>query len=153
MGDRDLDFFDRMLADILDTRQGDPGRVFAAGHSNGGTFAYLLWAVRGEKLAGTAVSGAVLSDRGVPLLPKPAFHIAGRTDPLVRFVWQETMMEMVRRVNRSGKGVPWGPLCTYYPSESGAPSAAYVHTGGHEYPGEASEFVVRFFREVPAQRR
>lgn len=146
-GDRDLAFFDALRAASVECYGGDPRRVFAAGHSNGGSFVYLLWAVRGESLSAVAVSGAILADRGAALSPKPAFHVAGRSDPLVKFEWQERMMREVRRVNRSLDGRPWGPWCEYHPSETGAPFAAYVHPGGHEYPTEASEADVRFFRE------
>ena len=148
-GDRDLAFYDALLAAAAGEYGGDPRRTYAAGHSNGGSFVYLLWAFRGGSLAAVAASGAILADRSAALTPKPAFHVAGRGDPLVKFEWQERMMSAVRAVNRAGEGRPWGPWCDYYPSETGAPFAAYVHPGGHEYPTEASEAVIRFFLEAP----
>jgi polyhydroxybutyrate depolymerase len=148
-GDRDLAFFDAMLKETTQIYGGDRGRVFAAGHSNGGSFVYLLWAVRSETLAAVAPSGAILSDRSVALSPKPAFHTAGRSDPLVKFAWQERMIEEIRKVNRCVEGKPWRPFCTLFPSEIGTPVVTYVHPGGHDYPTEASEAIVNFFKEVP----
>lgn len=152
-GDRDLAFFDILLADAIGAYRGDPGRVFTAGYSNGGSFVYLLWAVRGGKLAGVAPSGSVPSERSAALSPKPAFLVAGRTDPLVKFEWQTRMIKMIRRMNDVGEERTWSAQCAYYPSGIGAPLAVYVHPGGHEYPEEASEFIVRFFREIPGLER
>jgi len=150
-GDRDLAFFDSMLADILRDYSADARRVFAAGHSNGGTFTFLLWSARGKTLAGVATSGAVPLDKSARLSPKPAFHSAGRTDPLVKFAWQERAMEAIKKTNRCGQGQPWGLFCTCYPSTANAPLVTYVHPGGHEYPSEASEAIARFFREIAAR--
>src|SRR5690348_2580927 len=46
-GDRDLKLFDAMLKWAGEKYSVDPARTFAAGHSNGGSFVYALWAARG----------------------------------------------------------------------------------------------------------
>jgi len=55
-GDRDLAFFDAVLAAMKKTGRVDERRIYAAGHSNGGIFVYLLWAVRGDVFAAFATS-------------------------------------------------------------------------------------------------
>jgi polyhydroxybutyrate depolymerase len=58
-GDRDLKFFDAMLADLRANHQVDDRRIYSTGHSNGGGFTYLLWAARGDVFAAVAPSAAV----------------------------------------------------------------------------------------------
>lgn len=53
-GDRDLKFFDAVLASLKRDYPIDGRRVYATGHSNGGAFVYLLWATRGDALAACA---------------------------------------------------------------------------------------------------
>lgn len=42
--DRDLNFFDAVLATLRKDYRVDKKRIYATGHSNGGAFTYLLWA-------------------------------------------------------------------------------------------------------------
>ena len=53
-GDRDLKFFDAVLATLKKDYKVDENRIYATGHSNGGGFTYLLWAARGDVLAAVA---------------------------------------------------------------------------------------------------
>jgi len=55
-GDRDLRFFDVMLASLRAEFHLDEKRIYATGHSNGGLFTYLLWAERGDTFAALAPS-------------------------------------------------------------------------------------------------
>lgn len=106
-GDRDLKFLDAVLATLQKEYRVDRKRIYATGHSNGGAFCYLLWAMRGETFAAMAPSGAA-SLRNLTLLkPKPLIHFAGRNDPLVRYAWQERTLEFARRLNQCGEGKPW----------------------------------------------
>ncbi len=54
--DRDLKFFDAVLATLKKEYNVDSKRVYATGHSNGGAFSYLLWEARGDQFAGFAPS-------------------------------------------------------------------------------------------------
>jgi polyhydroxybutyrate depolymerase len=148
-GDRDLLFFDAMLASLRREYRIDERRVYSTGHSNGGAFTYLLWARRGEALAAVAPSGAVDLPSALALRPKPVLHVAGKADALVKFAWQERMMERLRRVNGCSEGKPWAPNCTLYPSKTGNPVVTMIHEGGHAFPPEAPPLIVRFFREHP----
>jgi len=149
-GDRDLKFFDAVLARLKKDFKVDDKRVYATGHSNGGGFTYLLWAERGDLFAAVAPSAAVA--RYVDKLkPKPAMHLAGQKDTLVKFAWQKLMMNSVRNLNGcADKGVAWGEYSLLYESKQGADFVTFIHPGGHEFNREAPALVVKFFKEHPA---
>jgi polyhydroxybutyrate depolymerase len=148
-GDRDLKFFDVVLARLRLDYQVDPKRIYATGHSNGGGFTSLLWLARGDVFAAVAPSSAV-AKYAAQLKPKPVMHVAGESDPLVKFSWQELMMETLRRVNGcDDTGQPYAPQCTIYPSKNGTPVVTFIHPGGHEFDPTAPPLIVRFFKEHP----
>jgi len=154
-GDRDLEFFDALLAKLRDKRKIDDSRIYATGHSNGGAFTYLLWAARPDVFAAFAPCASA-SRLALGLSPKPAMHIAGERDALVRFEWQQRTMAIVRRRNGcTAAGREWAKHCTLYPSANGAPFIAFIHPGTHKYPAEAPPLIVRFFKEhalAPAKK-
>lgn len=152
--DRDLKFVDVVFESMKSDVMIDVKRVYATGHSNGGGFTYLLWAARGELFAAVATSSAVPTLRGNALAPKPALHLAGQRDPLVKFEWQQVAMNRIRTVNGcKDNGRPWassGTLTgTLYPSEKGTPVVTLLHPGGHRFPAEAPALIVRFFKNIP----
>ena len=53
-GDRDLRLVDVALASLRETYSVDDDRIYATGYSNGGMFAYLLWAERPDEFAAYA---------------------------------------------------------------------------------------------------
>lgn len=145
--DRDLKFFDAVLESLNQEYRIDMDRIYSTGHSNGGGFTYLLWAERGELLAAVAPSGSAAARRQKDLKPKPAMHIAGENDPLVKYAWQVSTIEGIRRLNRCGAGVEWEGVCTMYPSEIGAPVVTLITSQGHRFPQEAPPLIVRFFKQ------
>jgi polyhydroxybutyrate depolymerase len=146
-GDRDLKFFDAVLKTQRETHHINQDRVYATGHSNGGAFTYLLWAERPDLLAAVAPS-ATASLSVLSLTPKPAMHIAGQNDRLVRFALQQRVMGLVRRINKcQERGEEWAEGCTLYPSANGTPFVAFIHVGNHKFPAEAPALIVRFFKE------
>lgn len=153
--DRDLHFFDALLASFRREYAVDSRRLYATGHSNGGNFTYLLWAARGELLAAVAPSAAVMRKDVRRFKPKPVLHVAGEEDDLVPFAWQERMIAELRQKNRCGEGAPWHDEagCTLYPSAAGAPVVTFIHPGTHAYPAAAPAKIVRFFKEqaLPAE--
>lgn len=147
--DRDLKFFDAVLARLKKDYKVDSKRIFATGHSNGGAFTYLLWAERGDVLAAVAPSAGMAVDSIPKLKPKPVMHIAGEKDALVKFEWQEKTIAAVRKINGcEPEGKPWDKNCTFYPSKTGTPVIAYIHSGGHVVPAAAPGLIVKFFKEV-----
>lgn len=150
-GDRDLKFFDAMLARLKQDYQIDEKRIYSTGHSNGGGFTYLLWAERGDVFAAVAPSAAAAAQTLPKLRPKPAMHLAGETDPLVKYEWQKATMTAVKKLNGCAEGgTAWTDQCTLYPSSTGTPFVTYIHPGGHQFTAEAPALIVRFFKEHPA---
>ena len=154
--DRDLAFFDAMLAKLKADGKADPKRVYVTGHSNGGGFTYLLWAARPDVFAAVAPSAAVPGRDGRKLTPKPCLHVAGEADELVKFAWQKLAFERVKAVNKcEAAGVPWakaGQLVgTEYPSPTGTPFVTVIGPGGHTFPADAPELIVKFFRQHPKE--
>ena len=146
-GDRDLHFFDAVLETLRKEYKVDERHVFATGHSNGGGFVYLLWAERPYAFAAFAPCAAATRQLN-QLKPRPALHLAGEKDMLVKFEWQLRMIEGLRTINGcAGPGRPWGTNATLYASTAGTPLVAFVHPGGHEIPKGAPEQIVRFFKE------
>ena len=146
-GDRDLKFFDSVLASLKKDYSVDDRRIYAMGHSNGGGFTYLLWKSRPDVFAAFAPSGA-FTLQASSLKPKPVMHIAGKNDELVKFPMQERTIEAVRRTDGCDEnGQPWAPDCTLYASKTGTPVVTMIYDGGHRYPAEAPPLIVRFFKE------
>jgi polyhydroxybutyrate depolymerase len=146
-GDRDFKFFDALLTKLKTNYKVDEKRLYCTGHSNGGQFTYLLWAERGDQFAAFAPSAAVMN-RPRELKPKPAMHLAGEKDELVKYRWQTAMMQAVRRRNGcDATGAAWGEHSTLYASKAGTPVVTYIHPGGHEFPREAVPQMVKFFRQ------
>jgi polyhydroxybutyrate depolymerase len=151
--DRDLKFFDAVLARMQKTYKVDAKRVYSTGHSNGGAFTYLLWETRPDLFAAFAPSASAAGASVRKLKPKPALHIAGTKDPLVRFAWQERTMVIIRKTNGcSDESRPWADEVKLYPSATGTPFAEFVHSGGHEFHDRAPELIVKFFKEYPASK-
>lgn len=148
-GDRDLKFFDAVLASMKEKHKIDERRIYSTGHSNGGGFTYLLWAARGDVFAAVAPSAAAAGRSAKDLKPKPVMHIAGENDELVKFAWQQLAMTHLRTLNDCGEGTPWHDhkLCTVYSSKSGNPVVTMIHPGTHKYPDEAPPLIVKFFKE------
>lgn len=154
--DRDLKFFDAVLGALRRDYRVDAKRIFATGHSNGGGFTYVLWATRGEVFAAVAPSAAAPGLGWYETLkPKPALHVAGTNDELVKFTVQERAMKFVRQLNGcASEGEAWaksGPITgTRYTSQTGTPFVALIYPGPHQFPAEAPALIVRFFKEQAA---
>ena len=146
--DRDLKFFDAVLASLKQDYRVDAKRVYSTGHSNGGAFTYQLWAVRGDVFAAIAPCAAAARPGFFKdFRPKPVFHMAGENDPLVKFEWQKMTIDAVRKLNDCSDGTSWAPSCTIYPSKSGTPVVTYIHSSGHQFPADVPALIVRFFKE------
>jgi polyhydroxybutyrate depolymerase len=152
-GDRDLAFFDAVLASLKADYKVDERRIYATGHSNGGGFTYLLWLTRGDVLAAVAPSaasgpGESWLKRLAGLKPKPVLHLAGEKDPLVKYEWQQATIDALRKLNGcEPTGSQWAKGCTLYASNTGTPVITFIHPGGHNFPADAPALFVKFFQE------
>ena len=150
-GDRDLKFFDAVLAQLKQDYNVNTKRIYCTGHSNGGSFTYLLWLARGDVFAAVAPSSAA-ARYARQLKPKPALIIGGSEDPLVKFEWQKLTMAALRKINGcSETGESWAPECTIYPSKNGTPLVVFIFPGGHQFNPAAPALIVKFFKEHPGE--
>ena len=146
--DRDVKFFDAMLESIRKDQKVDDSRIFVTGHSNGGSFTYLLLAARGDVFAAIAPSGALEAHDIKLMKAKPLFHVAGLKDPLVKFEWQKEMIDaMLRKNGCDPNGTKDGDRITRYESKNNTPVVTYFYNGGHGFPPEAPAEIVKFFKD------
>lgn len=147
-GDRDLKFFDAVVASMKEKFKIDDKRVYSSGHSNGGGFTYLLWCSRPDVFAAIAPSAAAGARNLKDAKPCPVLHVAGEKDPLVKFEIQQRAIAAVRAINGcEDQGKEWDQGCTLYPSSKDAPVVTFIHPGTHVYPKEAPPLIVKFFKE------
>jgi polyhydroxybutyrate depolymerase len=100
-GDRDVHFFDAVLADLSGSHKVDDKRVFTAGFSNSGAFSTVLWSMRGDKLAATAsVSMRVFDKELATLKPRPFLMVAGKDDDLQKLDAMEKSLKKVVKLNQ-----------------------------------------------------
>jgi polyhydroxybutyrate depolymerase len=146
--DRDLKFFDAMLASMKEKQKIDELRVYVTGHSNGGGFTYLLWGTRASVLAAAAPSAAAGGRWLKDAPPLPLFHAIGEKDPLVKPAMQRPSIDAAKKLNGCEEdGKDWDKGCLVYASSKDAPVVVFSHPGGHEYPAEAPALMVKFFKE------
>jgi polyhydroxybutyrate depolymerase len=147
-GDRDLKFFDAMLKTFTSEDHADPKRVCISGFSNGAFFTYLLLSSRPDAISAIApVAGLLSEQEAAAAKPKPIFHVAGKTDPLVKFADQEQTIQLDLKLDHCDPdGKADGPLVTKYSSDSGPTVFTLIHNGGHEVPAEATMRIVEFFK-------
>ncbi len=146
--DRDLKFFDAVLASMKKDYSVDESRIYSTGHSNGGAFTYLLWAKRGDTFAAFAPVAAAAGRYFLEAKPRPVFHIGSEKDPLVTFAMQQRTLDHVKKVNGcDARGEKWAEGCLRYPSKNGTPVVTFLHDEGHRYPKEAPALIVKFFKE------
>ena len=146
-GDRDLKFFDAMLATLRQQYSVDEKRIYSTGFSNGGGFTYLLWCVRANVLAALGECAGRLFPADHPSQPRPVLAIAGQADTTDPFALQQQSIETDRQVDSAtGPGQACGQYCTFYPSPTHTPVKTLIHPGGHVYPPWASAAIVEFFK-------
>ncbi len=146
--DRDLKFFDTVLASMKEKYKIDEKRIYVTGHSNGGAFTYLLWGCRPDLFAAIAPSASAGTRNMKETKPVPVLHLAGEKDNLVKYEWQVRAIAAVREFNGCEEtGKDWDKGCTIYASSKEAPVVTFIHPGGHGYPAEGPALIVKFFKE------
>jgi polyhydroxybutyrate depolymerase len=150
--DRDLKFVDVMLTWAAERYAFNSAQLFAAGHSNGGSMVYVLWAARGDRFAAFAPSSSVFRLAEIKTAkPKPVFIVAGRQDALVPFATQQLSLAGVLRLNQAPReGQKWSGAAQRHTSAVGADVVTYIHPGGHPMPADSGALMVQFFKSVVA---
>ena len=151
-GNRDLALVDAALASLREAYSIDDDRIYATGYSNGGMFAYLLWAERPGVFAAYAPVAARLRPSVRPTEPRPVFHVAGESDRVVRFSDQEAAIAVAIDVNGVDGATGCGAGCTVHGAGTAAPVMTWIHGGAHIYPRGTSERIASFFREHSRER-
>src|SRR5215470_14300938 len=147
LNDRDLKFFDAMLATMHQKFLIDDSRIYATGFSNGATFSYLLWAERGKVLAAFGICAGRVDPAEHLAIPRSAVVIGGTNDPILPFALQQQSIDLARQAdNATGPGQSCGPICTMYSSTTQTPVVTRIHSGGHIYPSWAGAAIVEFFK-------
>jgi len=147
-GDRDLKFYDVMLASIRSQLAVDAERVYAMGHSNGSAFVSLLLNQRGAGLAATANLSAQPPARMLVTDPVRSMFLAmGMTDPIVPYANQKRAIPVAEAklgVDPSTARTD-GDLVTQR-GRGKLELDTFVYPGGHEPPAIVPGLVVAFFR-------
>ena len=147
LGDRDLAFFDAMLA-WLDSRGCvDRARVFVLGYSNGAGLAHLLACERGQSIAGAAIAAGRLSCTPSAAMPIVLSH--GLQDRTVGYGMALDASKAWGSANgcavlpKAGvQGCVVGDGCK-------AATTLCTHAGGHEYDSSFTKVAAEFFKAVP----
>lgn len=146
-GDRDIAFFDAMLATVKKEYSVDAKRIYVTGHSNGGRMTYLLWATRGDVFAAYGPSASPAIGLMRDFKPASAFIIGGTEDPIVPFVGQKLSIDTVRGILKTdpGKAKKDG-YTTIEPGPNGIELGTYIFPGGHTYEKEGVKQMIEFFK-------
>lgn len=145
LGDRDLAFFDAMVAWLDDNGCIDKRRVFVLGYSNGAGLAYLLACERRAAVAGVAIAAGRLGCQ--PSASTPVIMSHGVGD---RTIGYDSAIESTKAwgaANRCAAPPKAGVAgCVDGQSCTGAPVTLCTHGGGHEYDVSFTRAAAAFFQ-------
>jgi polyhydroxybutyrate depolymerase len=145
--DRDVKFFDALLAKLLQEYPVDKKRIYAMGHSNGSRFVCVLMKMRGETFAAVATSGGQGGGLWRDIKPIPILAMAGEKDPFVPFAGQKLIIETLAKhyqidANKTKKN---GFLSQMH-GKNGVEMDTFYHPGGHQWIAEMNSQIVSFFK-------
>lgn len=144
-GDRDLHFFDAMLAWAREHACIDPQRVFVFGYSNGAGFAYLLACERPSAIAGLAIASGRLGCH--PPQPKRVIINHGSFDATISY--NEALRAAAAWSSINGCAAPPKPVadgCATASRCGAGPVTLCTYAGGHEYHAAFTETAVDFLK-------
>lgn len=151
LGNRDLAFFDAMLAWLSEHGCIDRARVFVLGYSNGAGLAYLLACERSNVIAAVAIVSGRLGCE--PAAPKPVVMTHGIADDTIGYEQAITSSRAWASVNRCTAPPKAGVRgCAEAQACGAAPVTLCTHGGGHEYDTTFTKTAVEFFKAVTQKR-
>jgi polyhydroxybutyrate depolymerase len=147
-GDRDLAFYDTMLAALRSQLPVDSDRVYVMGHSNGSGFASLLLNQRGDAIAATANLSAQPPARLLASDPARSMFMAmGTNDTVVPYDTQKRSIPVAeQKLEVDPNRATVTGFLRAQPGRGGLELQTYVYPGGHAPPPEVPKLVVDFFR-------
>ncbi len=147
-GDRDVRFFDAMLARLAAQYCVNPRRVYATGHSNGAFFSHVLACTRGASIAAIGpMAGGVLSCPGSERVAAIMSH--GSSDNVVPFSTGVGARNFwIMHNGCSTERVPYATGCEINPECADDAQVAFCRFPGTHTPDPAFPAnMFRFFRE------
>jgi poly(3-hydroxybutyrate) depolymerase len=153
-GQRDIRFFDVLLAALGDGLCIDESRVFAAGHSSGGYFTNTLACVRGDSLRAIApvAGGGPFGSGGNPPScegPISAWVAHSQADQTVLFSNGEGSRDFWREssgCSDSFTSIAPTPCVAYQGCGAGLAVDWCAYPGGHDWPSFGAEAIWTFFQ-------
>ena len=146
--DRDLKFFDAVLATLKKDYQVDAKRIYATGHSNGGGFTYLLWAAAGTfsrrlRLCGGGQAASSSSTSS----PSPCCTWRARTTRWCDSPGSSGPSTRCGSSTAAAKASPGASTAPCIRPRRGTPVVTYIHPGGHLLPDDVPPVIVKFFKQ------
>ncbi len=148
LGNRDVLFFDEVLAKLHQNYTIDDDRIYVVGHSNGARFVNVLWKERPEKIAAiisVAAQGGFMVSGAKPI---SVWMSMGKKDPLVSFESQVRSVPIIQKnlaVNTENLTVK-GDL-QIYKAIGKTELVLEQRNSGHEFPenslAEMTDFLKR----------
>ncbi len=144
--DRDIKFYDAMIAWAAKEFKAVAARTFVTGHSNGSLMTWVLQTSRGDKAAGYAgvCAPGSLWFRDAPV--KPMFVVAGIDDELVGIRGMRLFASSAVSRNGGGEAKTREDGIKVYSGK--APTWVWEYEGGHRPPTNCGAKVVEFFKAV-----
>ena len=147
LGDRDLQFFDAIVAWLTEHHCIDTTRIFAFGYSNGAGLASLLACERSDQLAGLAIASGRLACQ--PPHSKPVAITHGLGDASVAYA-EGRRSALAWTSQNSCKAPPkmGAPGCFQATGCSSAPVLMCTSPGGHEYSSAFTKPALELLQQV-----
>ncbi len=149
LADRDLHFFDSLLAYVAAAVPIDRDRIYATGHSNGAAFTALLWQQRGSQLAAIATAGGQPGAKTLTAPPRSVYMQMGRQDPIVPFDQQVRSVNLVKArlgIALNASGTKLSADTTSFRSANGLELVVQITDTGHTPPASLAPQVAAFFQ-------
>jgi polyhydroxybutyrate depolymerase len=147
LGDRDLKFFDAMLAWLGEHACVDRQRVFVLGYSNGAQFAHLVGCERSNAIAAVAIASGRLNCK--PAAPKPVIISHGTQDTTIPYAQAVAAAHTWSTRNSCAAPPKTGATgCVSAEACSASPVTVCTYDGGHEYNLPFTATAMDFFKKA-----
>ena len=148
LGDRDLVFFDALIAWLNEHYCIDERRLFAFGYSNGASFAGLLACERADRIAGVAIASGRLPC--APARATPAAITHGLNDSTAPYAEGVRVATVWSKQNGCKAPPKFGtPGCVEASGcQASAPVLMCTSPGGHEYSSAFTRPALEMFQRI-----